>query len=108
MIRQRGLGIFRPLLRLVALGSILVGALGTGFHLVPLLKDLSDEPFSLAALEGAVSLAPPMFAPAAFVGVGALLWLLASPNVMLRLRERPVADPVGSKAPPISAPGTWA
>ncbi len=76
---------FRRGLRVAALASAAVGAAGTFFHLRPMLEDLADEGVSLLSLEGALAVAPPLFAPGAFVILGALLWVIASPRVELRV-----------------------
>lgn len=96
-------------LRVLGVASAGVGAAGTFFHLKPLLADLSDEAFSWSSLEGAVALAPPLFAPGAFIAIGGLLWVLASPRLQLRIvlgaevaeaaRPAPVAPPQLGHAP---------
>jgi hypothetical protein len=73
--------------RIVGAIGVAVGLLGTLFHFIPLIKDLMDEPLSLSAIQGALSVAPPVFAPMAFAGVGALLWFLGSPRLYLGLRD---------------------
>jgi hypothetical protein len=83
---QRGFQIQRMVWRGIGGLSMAVGGAGMTFHLIPLAKDLADEPFSLAALEGALSVAPPLFAPGAFVALGALLIGLASSRLLVRLR----------------------
>ena len=66
----------------------MVGFAGSTFHLLPLWKDIADEEKTWGGFEGALSLAPPVFAPLAFVGVGMLLVVLASPRIHLRLRRK--------------------
>jgi hypothetical protein len=71
--------------RLLGVAGVLVGLAGAGFHLNALLNELEGE-YSWSALEGGLSLAPPVFAPLGFAAIGALLWLLPSPRLLLRLR----------------------
>lgn len=70
---------------LIGVTAMLVGALGTVLHFVPLWKDLADEKMSWEAIQGALSLAPPLFAPLGFAGVGGLLLALAHPRLTLAL-----------------------
>jgi hypothetical protein len=77
---------FRMILKVVGATCCLVGVAGVIFHVIPMVKDLSDEKFSYAAIQGAVASAPPLFAPGAFVMVGGLVWLLASQAVFIRLK----------------------
>jgi hypothetical protein len=53
-----------------------VGAGGIYFHVVRLIDDMEGEPFTFTAIGKAVKLAPPIFAPAAFAGIGLLLLCL--------------------------------
>ena len=76
---------FRRGLRVLGLASAAVGAAGTFFHVKPMVADLADETLSWNAFEGALALAPPVFAPAAFIALGGLLWVLASPRLQLRI-----------------------
>jgi hypothetical protein len=76
----------RVLLRVVGGSSALVGLAGVVFHLIPMVKDLQDESLTFGALMGALSVAPPVFAPAAFTALGGLLFALASPAVVILLR----------------------
>ena len=76
---------FRVTMVLIGVLAIAVGVLGTWFHFVPLWKDLSDEQMSWEAIQGALSLAPPVFAPLGFSGVGGLLLVLAHPRLSLSM-----------------------
>ncbi|MDC0714549.1 hypothetical protein POL68_39240 [Stigmatella sp. ncwal1] len=71
--------------RFVGGAGVLVGAVGTYIHAAAFLKELGGD-YSAANLEGALSVAPPLLAPLSFVGVGALLVLLPSAKLLLRLR----------------------
>lgn len=76
----------------LGLSAIVVGLLGTVLHLVPLWEDMADEKLTWAALQGALSLAPPVFAPLSFAGVGALLLVLAHPRLMISLLPKAGAN----------------
>lgn len=101
---------FRRGLRVLGLASAAVGAAGTFFHLKPMLADLADETLSWDAVEGALGVAPPVFAPAAFIALGGLLWVLASPRLQLRIAldaeaKRFVEEPIRTPtAEPVNAP----
>ena len=89
-LRRFSTAAFRLGLRIVGASSAAVGLSGTFFHLRPLLKELAKEDhLSFGIIEGAVSLTPPLFAPGAFVALGALVWLLASPKVKIELTFAP-------------------
>ena len=53
--------------------GLLVGAGGIYFHGVNLLESLEGEAMTFATIGKAVKLAPPIFAPAAFAGIGLLI-----------------------------------
>jgi hypothetical protein len=95
--RRRGWFNFRLAFRLVGVLALLVGLVGTGFHLSPVLNTLRGEtPFTWAALLGALSVGPSLFAPSAFAGLGGLLWVLASKRVLLRFLYGQFRHPVES------------
>lgn len=102
---------FRRGLRMLGLASAAVGAAGTFFHVKPMLADLADETLSWDAIDGALGVAPPVFAPAAFIALGGLLWVLASPRLQLRIAldaeaRRFVDEPAPApKAEPVDAAG---
>jgi hypothetical protein len=77
--------------RLVGGAGVVIGLVGTVVHLRALLGDLQGQ-YTAASLEGALSVAPPLLAPFGFVGVGAVLFLLPSARLLLRLR---VGNPPG-------------
>lgn len=56
--------------------GMLVGGAGIYFHGIDLLESLEGEEMTFTAIGKTVALAPPLFAPAAFAGVGLLLLLL--------------------------------
>ena len=70
-------------LRAVGAISVVVGAAGSFFHGMALWESLAEGGFTAAALEDALFAAPPLLAPAAFAGIGALLWVLVSPSLRL-------------------------
>lgn len=81
-------------LRVVGLLSVLVGGAGTVFHGLALWTEFAAKGFTAAALEDALYAAPPLLAPGAFVGIGALLWVLVSPRLELRvILGRPARQP---------------
>ncbi len=83
---------FRLGMRVVAVTAAIVGIAGTVFHLVPMIEDLQDEELSAAAIEGALGLAPPLFAPLAFVAFGMILWIVASPRVSIEVHLEQVKE----------------
>lgn len=90
---------FRRALRWVGAAGIVVGLVGTGFHLNALWIILRDEPVTMSAIWYALAVAPPVFAPAGFAAIGALVWALANPKVVISL-GRPTLVPL----PPAPAP----
>lgn len=94
-------------LRVTGLLSFVVGMAGTLYHLIPFWNDMQDEAWSFAGITGALSIAPPVFAPAAFAAVGGILWLIASPNLVLHLRARPrpQTQPAPGSAPALPVAG---
>jgi hypothetical protein len=76
---------FQITMRVFGGTAALVGIAGTIFHLLPIIEDLKDESLTLGSIEGAISLAPPLFAPGAFIGLGGLIWILGSNAVAIRL-----------------------
>jgi hypothetical protein len=93
------LKVFRVLVRVVGGPAVLAGAAGVGYHGRALWMDLADEALSVASLEGVLSVGPPLLAPAAFLGVGMLLWALGSPSLHVFWQpgrvEGAVAPPLG-------------
>ena len=67
---------------------VVLGTIGTGFHARALLRLLTGQRLAWDVLANALAAAPPLFAPGAFLGLGALLWVLGNPAVVIRL-ERP-------------------
>lgn len=78
-------GVFAWTARIVGALGVLVGVTGSVFHMLRLFKELGGH-YSASAWEGALSVAPPLLAPLGFAGVGALLFLLPSRMLLLRLR----------------------
>lgn len=74
---------FRRAVRAVGALGVGVGLTGTGFHLLALWKLLEGAPVTREALLAALAVAPPVFAPGAFAGVGVIVWLLGSPRLTL-------------------------
>lgn len=71
--------------RLVGGAGVVIGLVGTVVHLRALLEELQGQ-YTAASLEGGFSVAPPLLAPLGFAGVGAVLFLLPSARLLLRLR----------------------
>lgn len=61
------------MLRLVGGLGLLIGGTGVILHGIVLVESLEGEPLGVITIGKALSLAPPLFAPAAFAGVGLLL-----------------------------------
>jgi hypothetical protein len=71
--------------RILGVGGVLVGLTGTVLHLSALFEELKGE-YTWPSLEGGLSVAPPMFAPLGFAGIGALLFFLPSARLLIRVR----------------------
>ncbi|MGA9521312.1 MAG: hypothetical protein WBV82_07600 [Myxococcaceae bacterium] len=69
--------------RIVGVLGVIVGVSGTTLHLLPLFKDM-DGKYDWSTLQGSLGVSPPVFAPLAFAGIGALVFILASPKLQLR------------------------
>lgn len=81
-------GWFRRLVRTVGAGSIAIGLIGTAYHGAALARLLTGGGHFDAGLLGtALTVAPPVMAPGAFVVIGIALWALSSPRVRLTLRD---------------------
>lgn len=74
---------FRTILRWLGGSSMFVGAVGTAFHLRGLGRLLESGASRWADLEAALAVAPPLFAPGAFVALGGLVWLLGNRRFQL-------------------------
>lgn len=72
-------------MRIMGVLGVLVGVSGTWFHVRWLVESL-EEPVTREALEELLPVAPPIFAPAAFAGIGVLLLALGSRSLIIRLR----------------------
>lgn len=77
---------FDRLARITGAATAAVGLLGTAFHVVAFLRFFEGKAASMDLVQIALMLAPPLVAPGAFVGLGALLFGLASHRVTLTLR----------------------
>jgi len=98
---------FRRALRWVGGAGLLVGLVGTAFHAHALWVILQGEPITLHALVNALAVAPPIFAPAGFAAIGALVWALANPRVTINVQRRPVLASV-PPLPPANFPARQA
>ena len=78
----------RRVLRAVGALGIFVGGAGTAFHLLALAR-LMEAPFRVSDLAAALAVAPPLFAPGAFAGLGALIWVLGNPRLELAIHDAP-------------------
>lgn len=85
--------IFARVLRGVGVAGMAVGAAGTFFHVRALGRLLEGGPLTVANLEAALAVAPPLFAPGAFLGVGAVLLALASRRVVVELQGAERVEP---------------
>lgn len=74
-----------------ALGGLVaaLGMTGTAFHAHALLRLLQGTPLTWEGLTTALAVAPPLFAPGAFIGLGALVFLLGDPRLELRFGAPP-------------------
>jgi hypothetical protein len=59
---------------------------GTGFHGRALARLLEGVPLTWENLQAALAAAPPLFAPGAFVMLGALVFVLGNPRVRIDLQ----------------------
>jgi hypothetical protein len=82
LVRSRAA--FAWIARIVGGLGVVVGLVGTAVHLIPLFEDM-DGTYDFATFQGSLSMAPPLFAPLAFAGIGSLVFLLASPKLLIRL-----------------------
>ena len=81
-----------------AVGWVLAvtGAAGTFFHVKSFLAQFDEvEAITFELVRESLGVSPPVFAPSAFIGIGALLVLLASPRLRIE------ADPAAAPAPAI-------
>ena len=69
--------------RITGVIGVIVGVGGTVLHLLPLFADMNGK-YDWATFRGSLSMAPPLFAPLAFAGIGALVFILASPKLQIR------------------------
>jgi hypothetical protein len=72
--------------KMVGALGLIIGTVGMALHSKALLESLEGESLSLVVVGKAMALAPPLFAPAAFAGVGFLLVTLS------RIAPSPVAS----------------
>lgn len=74
--------------------NVLTGAAGTFFHLKSLLGQFAEaEEITVQLVRDSLGVSPPVFAPAAFVGVGTLLVVLASPRLRVEVDAAPASEP---------------
>lgn len=96
----RTAAVFRRGVRLVGALATAVGLVGTGFHVRALVRLMEGTPLTFAALKAALAVAPPLFAPGGFAGIGMLVWLLGSPRLAIELK-------LGAPAPLAGAREWW-
>jgi hypothetical protein len=77
--------VFRTALRVAGALIALVGVAGTMLHGRQFMMLMEGVEVTMENIEVALRIAPPLAAPGAFIAVGALLALLASPRVSLRI-----------------------
>jgi hypothetical protein len=75
---------FRWAVRAVGAAAAAVGLAGTAFHLRAFLRLMDGGRWSADLIAAALAVAPPIFAPAAFAGLGAVIYLLGSPRLAIR------------------------
>ncbi|MFL5318184.1 MAG: hypothetical protein ACJ790_00910 [Myxococcaceae bacterium] len=99
---------FRWGLTILGLLSVGVGLWGTALHMKAIWVDLSDETINWASIQGALGSGPPLFAPLAFAGVGALIALVAQPivDIRLMLARKPVIPTVATAPSIVSGRNT--
>ncbi len=90
--------VFTWTMRAMGALGVLIGIAGTWFHLRWLLGQL-EGPITQEALEELLPVAPPLFAPAAFAGLGLLLVALGSRSLLIRFQ-------IGSRSISDAEPGT--
>lgn len=88
-------------MRFLGVVGVLVGLGGTGLHVAELIELLEGD-YSWANIQGTIGTAPPVFAPMAFTGIGALLFLLPSSLLYIRLN---VGTPRLAPAPLVALKG---
>lgn len=79
---------FRPfavVARAVGVLGVLVGVGGTALHVKATVKLLEGD-LSWSNVQSVLPDAPPIFAPLAFAGIGAIVYVLASRKLLLRAR----------------------
>ena len=81
-------GLLRTVLRVAGGFAAIVGVLGTAFHVRAFMLLLADQPLTWNTIEPALACAPPLAAPGAFIAIGGLLLLLASPRLELAIKPR--------------------
>lgn len=77
---------FDHLARIVGGLTAGVGALGTAYHVVAFAAYFAGKAVTLDLVGVALMLAPPLLAPGAFIGLGAVLYGLASHKVTVTMR----------------------
>jgi len=87
---------FRWVMKIGGVLTAAVGIAGTYFHLLATLREIGQDAWTLPTLEGALSVAPPLLAPGAFIGIGAVLWMLGHPRLVLMLRGADSLEPGAS------------
>jgi hypothetical protein len=81
--------LFCRALRAFGILAVMVGLAGTGFHLIALARLLDGSPRTFEALQAAVAVAPPLFAPSGFAALGVILVLLPSQRLSVRFGASP-------------------
>lgn len=84
-----------------AAGAVLaaLGSVGTFFHARAFLRLLAGQRLDWGVVQNALAAAPPVAAPGAFIGLGVVVWLLASPALRIQF-DQPAA---ALKVPAIAA-----
>ena len=87
-----------------AVGGLLaaLGTVGTLFHGRALARLLEGAPVTWEGLQAALAVAPPLFAPGAFLLLGALIFALGNPRVRIDLQPAAPARLAGAAAQAVS------
>jgi hypothetical protein len=82
---------FRRAVRAVGAFAVAVGTLGTAFHVRAFFRLMAGTEWTRAMIEAALAVAPPLFAPAAFAGIGVVVWMLGNPRLAIQIAPRAAA-----------------
>ncbi|MDQ3265871.1 MAG: hypothetical protein M3Y59_19820 [Myxococcota bacterium] len=78
--------------------SAVVGLAGVFFHLLPMVKELSEQALTTEALKDVLGSVPPLLAPGAFFAVGVLVMAVGAARVRISLQPVAEAEPDAGQA----------